>query len=74
MAAGGPGRGEDGGEQERRDRVWVVLDSEGSEDEETGEDIWSQRRESDLVALLNQVTILSNPVQLDLLRQNWTGF
>ena len=73
MAAGGPGRGQDG-EQEQRDRVWVVLDSEGSEDEESGEDSWSQLRESDLVALINQVGNLSKPVQLDLLRQNWTGF
>jgi len=39
-----------------KDKVWVVLDSEGSEDEETDE-CWSQLRESDLVSLLNQVPV-----------------
>ena len=34
----------------------MVLDSEGSEDEETDE-CWSQLRESDLVSLLNQVPV-----------------
>ena len=48
-----PGAGE--GEVEQ-DRVWTVLDGEGSEDEDP-EECWAQLREGDLVLLLAQVPV-----------------
>ena len=39
-----------------QDKVWCVLDGEGSEDEDL-EEAWAQLRESDLIALCNQIPV-----------------
>ena len=39
-----------------KDKVWTVLDGEGSEEEDP-EECWVQLRESDLVYLLNQIPV-----------------
>ena len=49
-------RWEQGEEDEVKDKVWTVLDGEGSEDEDP-EECWVQLRESDLVSLFNQVPV-----------------
>ena len=48
----------DGGieDEEDNDKVWTVLDGEGSEDEDPTE-VWAQLRESDLIALFNQIPV-----------------
>ena len=49
-------RWDDGEEGEEKDKVWTVLDGEGSEEEDP-EECWVQLRESDLVSLFNQVPV-----------------
>ena len=41
---------------EQHDKIWTVLDGEGSEDEDP-EECWAQLREVDLVALISQVPV-----------------
>ena len=43
-------------EGDDQDKVWTVLDGEGSEEEDP-EECWAQLRESDLVSLLGQIPI-----------------
>ena len=41
-------------DDQQQDRVWCVLDQEGSEEEDP-EETWAGLRESDLISLANQV-------------------
>ena len=43
-------------DDQQQDRVWCVLDGEGSEEEDP-EETWAGLRESDLISLANQVLI-----------------
>lgn len=43
--------------EDSQDRVWCVLDGEGSEEEDP-EETWAGLRESDLISLANQVAVL----------------
>lgn len=44
------------GEEEEQDRVWCVLDGEGSEEEDL-EEARAGLRESDLITLVNQIPV-----------------
>ena len=44
------------GEEEEQDRVWCVLDGEGSEEEDM-EEARAGLRESDLITLVNQIPV-----------------
>ena len=43
-------------DEQEEDKVWTVLDEEGSEEEDP-EESWAQLRESDMISLFNQVPV-----------------